>query len=271
LPGLEPAGVPSGLAGTALPFAYNRLDQLQEIVRKHGRNLAAVVMEPMRTTEPAPGFLQGVREVCDECGAVLVFDEVSSGWRFVPGGLHLRLGVVPDVAVFAKAIGNGHPMGAIVGRRRVMQAAERSFISSTYWTEGVGPAAALATIRKIVRCDVPAHVEKIGTLFRDGVRSLGERHGVPIRVTGAPALLHIGFDHSSAAALGTLLTKRMLDRGFLTGSGFYPSYAHTARHVDAYTAAADEVFAELAAALRTGDIEQRLATPVRHSGFARLA
>ncbi|HID21880.1 MAG TPA: aminotransferase class III-fold pyridoxal phosphate-dependent enzyme, partial [Planctomycetaceae bacterium] len=270
LPGLEPAGVPRGLAGTALPFAYNRLDELEQIVRKHGAELAAVVMEPTRSTDPAPGFLEGVRELCHRCGAVLIFDEISAGWRFHLGGAHLRYGVEPAIAVFAKAMSNGFPMSAVLGREDVMDAAQRSFISSTYWTDGVGPAAALATIRKMQTADVPAHAARIGALFRNGLDELGRRYGVPVRVTGHPALLHIGFDHPEAAALGTLLTVRMLDRGFLCGSGFYPSLAHEAHHIRSFLEAAADVFGELADAIDCGDLHERLQTPVRHSGFARL-
>jgi glutamate-1-semialdehyde 2,1-aminomutase len=270
LPGLTPAGVPKSLGGTALPFTYNRLDELHRIVKEHGNQLAAVVMEPLRTSEPEPGFLEGVRELCDQCGAVLVLDEISSGWRFALGGAHLRYGVKPDMAVFAKAIGNGHPMGAILGRSTVMEAAQESFISSTYWTESVGPTAALATIKKMQRIDVPAHAERIGRLFRGGLREIGRRHEVPVLVTGLGALLHIAFDHPESAALGTLQTERMLERGFLSGSGFYPSLAHRELHVEAYLDAADAVFNELAEAIQRGTIRQRLGRPVRHIGFARL-
>ena len=147
--------MPTQLAGTALPFNYNQIDSLAQIMREHGPRLAAVVMETTRNTDPAPGFLEGVRELCDRAGAVMVFDEISIGWRLIVGGAHLRFGVRPDVAVFAKAMGNGHPIAAIIGRSSVMQAAQKSFISSTYWTEGVGPVAALATIHKMQRVDVP--------------------------------------------------------------------------------------------------------------------
>src|SRR5262249_9653500 len=147
LPGLEPAGVPEGLAGTVLPFAYNHLDELTHIVEEHGATLAAVVMQPTRSVDPAPGFLARVRSPCDRCGAALVIDEITAGWRLHPGGAHLRYGLSPDMAVFAKALGNRHPMAAVIGRKRIMDAVQRSFISSTYWTEGVGPAAGLATIR----------------------------------------------------------------------------------------------------------------------------
>lgn len=271
LPGLKPRGVPSMLANTALPFRYNDLDGLAAIVSRHGDELAAVVMEPTRRAEPDPGFLAGVRELCDRSGAVMVLDEITAGWRLHLGGAHLRYGLAPDVAVFAKALGNGHPIAAVIGRAAVMQAAQESFISSTYWTEGVGPAAALAAIRKMRSAGVPRHVEAIGTRFQEGLREIAARAGVPLSAGGRPALVSIQFDHPRAAALGTLLTVRMLARGILAGGGFYPSLAHGDEHVDRYLAAAEEIFPELAEAIDRDDVEQRIGGPVRHSGFARLA
>jgi glutamate-1-semialdehyde 2,1-aminomutase len=271
LPGLAARGVPSQLAQTAFPFAYNRLDELAAIVGREGPRLAAVVMEPTRSAEPVAGFLEGVRELCDRAGAVLVFDEITIGWRLCLGGAHLRYAVRPDVAVFAKALGNGHPIAAVIGRAEVMQAAQESFISSTYWTEGVGPTAALATIRKMQQADVPAHLATIGNRFRQGLGQLAARHAVPLKLGGYPALTTLSFEHPDAAALQTLLTVRMLDQGILAGGGFYVSLAHGPQHVDAYLAAAEAIFAELAQAIRQRDAAERVGGPIRHSGFARLA
>lgn len=270
LPGLEPAGVPRQLGGTTIPFRYNRLDELEQIVAQQGDELAAVVMEPTRSAHPEPGFLEGVRALCDRCGAVLVIDEITAGWRFTRGGAHLQYGLEPDVAVFAKALGNGHPMAAVIGRASVMEAAQRSFISSTYWTESVGPTAALAVLAKMERVDVVGHVHRIGERMRAGWQALNERHGLSMHVRGHAPLLHLGFDHADAAALGTLFTVRMLRHGFLAGGGFYPSLAHEDRHVDDYLAAADAVLPELVEAAQRGDAAQRIGGPVRHSGFARL-
>ncbi len=273
LPGLEPAGVPRGLAGTALPFNYNRLDELSDWLTRQGHQIAAVVMEPTRSVDPDPGFLTGVRELCDRHGVTLVFDEISSGWRLHPGGAHLKYGVLPDIAVFAKALGNGHPMAAIIGRRRLMDAAQGTFISSTYWTEAVGPTAALATIRKLRSLNVVEHVTRIGERMRELWHDLGRRHGLPTQASGHAALLRLGFEHPQAAAIATLLSVRMIDRGLLVGGGFYPSYAHRDQHLDAFTSAADAVFPELAQALVDGDTHQRLAragVEVKHTGFGRL-
>lgn len=271
LPGLPVNGVPSQLADTALPFPYNDLDRLKTILERFPGEIAAVVMEPTRAAPPDAGFLEGVRRQCDRAGAVLVFDEISIGWRLALGGAHLRYQVNPDIAVFAKAIGNGHPMGAIIGRAGVMQAAQESFISSTYWTEGVGPTAALATIRKMQRIDVRSHVAEIGTQWREGMRKLAETHNVPLTFSGHPALTTIGFDHPEALALQTLLTVRMLDAGILAGGQFSACLAHTPEHVERYLAVADRILPELAEAIQRVDIATRIGGPIRHSGFARLA
>jgi glutamate-1-semialdehyde 2,1-aminomutase len=256
------------LQGTVFPFHYLDLDALREIVRQN--RLAAIIMEPLRNRFPEPGFLEGVRELADQSGAVLIFDEVSSGWKFHLGGAHLRFGVEPDMAVFSKAISNGYPMSAVIGRASVMEAAQRSFISSTYWTDGIGPAAAIATIRQMQQVDVPAHVETIGKMAMAAWSDLGRRHGVPAQATGLPALAGLGFDDPQQLALGTLFTTRMLERGVLASSHFYPTLAHTPAHVDTFIAAAGEVFAELRDAIRNDDVTERLRTPVRGVGFTRL-
>src|SRR5262249_52481261 len=155
--GLDPKGVPRGLAGLMQPFHFNQLDEIEAIVAAHGERLAAIVMEPVRSSEPTPEFIKGVRALADRCGAALVFDEVTAGFRLNGGGAHLAYGVDPDMAVFAKAIANGFPMAAIIGRASVMDAAQDTFVSSTAWTERVGSVAALATLRKHQQLDVPRH------------------------------------------------------------------------------------------------------------------
>ena len=176
----------------------------------------------------------------------------------------------PDLAVFAKTLGHGYPMSAIIGRRETMQAAQESFISSTYWTEGIGPAAALATVRKLMRVDAPPQLAKTGQMVMDGWRQLGAKRGLPVTVGGRLQGAILGFDHPEAAALATLMTARMLKQGFLAASQFNPSLAHEPRHVDRYLAALDEVFAEMAEAIRDGNVRARIGGPVKHSGFARL-
>jgi glutamate-1-semialdehyde 2,1-aminomutase len=270
LPGLDPAGVPRGLAGTALPFHYNRIDELHTIIESNRRDLAAIVMEPIRSQEPQAGFLEAVRQAANDTGAVLVFDEVTAAFRRNTGGSHLLYGATPDIAVFAKAISNGYPMGAIIGKAAVMESAQDSFISSTYWTERIGPAAALACIRKHRRCAVPEHLTRIGCRIQEGWRSAAGRAGLAVDVSGMPALGHLAFRAKNAQAVRTLFTQMMLDRGFLASSGFYAMYAHQDSHADAYLAAAGEVFRALAQALESHTVESQLRGPVAHAGFYRL-
>jgi len=270
LPGLEPAGVPRGLAGTALPFHYNRSVEMREIVAREGAELAAVVMEPVRGTPPDAGFLEEVGELARKAGALLVFDEVTAGWRVNTGGIHLLHGVTPDLAVFAKAISNGYPMAAIIGTGAAMQAAQETFISSTYWTDRIGPAAALATIRKHRAREVPRRLVEAGTRVREGWRQAAEKAGFAITVSGLAPLGHFQIESRDAQALRTLFTQEMLERGFLATNAFYATYAHTNAQIDAYLAAAAEVFAELAKAAADGRVHALLKGPVAHAGFYRL-
>lgn len=271
LPGLEPLGVPRELRGTAFTFAYNGRQQLDRILSEQGQRLAAVVMEPCRSRDPEPGFLEYVRDRAHQVGAVLIFDEITIGWRLCFGGAHLRLGVQPDMAVFGKTLSNGHPLGAIIGTSQAMQGAHGSFISSSYWTDGVGPAAALATIEKMSRIDVPAHCQHIGARMQATWRRHAQTHHLPVQVDdGYPALARFAFDHPHAAELKTLYIQCLLDRGFLANTAIYVSLAHTPEIIGAYEDAVNEVFGEIATALQADDVAARLRGPVAHSGFRRL-
>jgi len=270
LPGLDPAGVPRGLAGTMLPFNYDRLDELEAIFAEHGDEMAAVIMEPARSRGPAPGFLEGVREIAHRHGAVLVFDEVSSGWRMNTGGIHLTYGVNPDVAVFAKAMSNGYPMAAVIGTAEVMQAAQSTFISSAYWTERIGPAAALATIKKHRRLEVGAHLIEMGERVQAGWIKAGDKTGLNVDYNGIPPLSHLSFKYDNEAAVATLFTQLMLDRNILASVSFYPSLAHTTVLVDQYLEQLEEVFQDCADAIEQGKVESSLNGPVRHPDFRRL-
>lgn len=270
LPGLDPGGVPRQLKGTAVPFPYGDLDALESVARSHGSDLAAIVMEPARGRHPQPGYLQGVREIASRIGAVLVFDEVTSGLRVTTGGIHLTYGVNPDIAVLAKALANGYPMAAVIGVGKVMSAAEETFVSSTYWTERIGPVAALATLRKHRANNVGHHLVAIGTLVQEGWRREAAAAKLDVVVAGIPPLASIAFSGPDGQAVATLFTQLMIDEGFLAGRAFYPSLSHQLEHVDAYLSAVRRVFAELAESVARGDVHKRLKGPVAHTGFKRL-
>lgn len=270
LPGLEPAGVPRGLLGTAFPFRYNHIEELQEIVEKNRDRLAAIVMEPIRDHQPTPDFLEGIRKIVSNTGAVLIIDEVSAGFRLNTGGAHLLFGYQPDIAVFAKAISNGYPMAAIIGRGEIMDSAQRTFISSTYWTERIGPSAALATIRKHLRNEVSRHLVDTGQRVQKGWLDAASRAGLPIEVGGIPPLSHFVIQTNQSQEAHTLFTQLMLEKGFLAGRGFYSTYAHKDEHVESYLNAVNDIFGTIALFLKQGNIREQLKGPVAHSGFRRL-
>lgn len=270
LAGLEPTGVPRGLTGTMLPFHYNRIEELRHIVAEHGHDLAAIVMEPARGTGPEDGFLEEIRATATRIGAVLIFDEVTSGWRMNTGGIHLNYGVVPDMATLSKAMANGYPMSAVIGTRPVMETAQRSFISSTMWTEKIGPTAALATIRKHLREDVAKHLIEAGMRVQKGWQEAAQDKGLKVVVSGIPPLSTFSFTYDNNLAMTTLFAQEMLDRGFLASAAFYTMYAHQPQHIDAYLDAVGETFGVIAQAIEDENVELLLRGPVKHAGFQRL-
>jgi glutamate-1-semialdehyde aminotransferase len=270
LPGLEPAGVPRNLRGTALAFQYNKINELKTLISQNKGEVAAIVMEPVRNYEPEPGFLEEVREIAASQKAVLIFDEVSSGWRLNTGGAHMVYGVTPDIAVFAKAISNGYPMAAVIGTGGVMQSAQDSFISSLNWTEKIGPVAALATIRKHRQNNVAEHLIKLGKRIQSGWEAAAKLNNLKVSVSGIPPLGHFSFDYENGEAIRTLFTQEMLKKGFLATNAFYSCYAHQDHHVTSYLQAVDETFSFLARAIQKNEVEKLLKGPVAQSGFRRL-
>lgn len=268
LPGLESKGIPRGLLGSALPFEYNKIEQLEALVAE--QEIGVIVMEPVRHHEPENDFLYKVRVIADRIGAVLIFDEVTAAFRQNIGGTHLRYGVNPDIAVFAKGISNGFPMAAIIGKKKIMDASQTTFISSTYWTERIGPTAAIATIKKLRDYTIPIHLEKIGRLIWHGWERLAKKHGLKITVLGPPALVTFSFNYDNQQEIRTLYTQEMLKRGFLATVAVYVSFAHQEAHIQRFLVAVDEVFGILARAIDERKVGALLEGPVAHSGFKRL-
>jgi len=271
MPGLSPAGVPRGLTGTAIPFHYNQIDELKAIVNNQRQNIAAIVMEPQRDHAPNLGFLETVRDIASNINAVLIFDEITTGFRMTAGGIHLRHGVYPDMAVFAKAMANGYPMAAVIGTEDVMQAAQSTFISSTNWTERTGPAAALATIRKYRRENVAAHLIQIGNMVIDGWKKIATEVNLKLNADATiPSLAHFGLPYPDELELTTLFTQLMLKKGYLAFHQFKPSFAHRENHVRDYLTRVSEVFSILKEASDKGNAAELLEGPPARRGFYRL-
>ena len=268
LPGLDPNGVPRSLAGTSIPFQFNDLEQLTEIM-ENDPEVGTIYMEVQRSEPPAPGFLEGVRELATKHNAVLIFDECTSGFRRELGGMHLHYKVEPDLATFGKTLGNGYAITAVIGRESVMQAAQKTFISSTFWTERIGPTAALATLKVMEETNAPQRVHEIGIEVQQRWVELGTEHNLTLTPGGLPALANFTIADYNPLAVKTFITQAMLNKGYLASNSMYTSLAHTPRILEDYFQALGTVFANIA---RSGDPELTDLLPqgTAHAGFKRL-
>lgn len=268
LPGLDPRGVPENLRGTVLPFNYNCFDELEALVDRH--DVGVIKMEVIRNVEPKDNFLHKVRELATRRGIVLVFDECTSGFRQTFGGIHKMYGVEPDMALFGKALGNGYGITAVIGRREIMESAQSTFISSTFWTERIGPAAGLKTLEVMERLKSWETITRVGTDVTKRWKALARKHGLEITTNGIPALAGFGFSGPNALAYKTLITQEMLAKGYLASTLLYVCTAHTPEIIDGYFDALDPIFALIKECDEGRDIRALLKGPVCHGGFKRL-
>ncbi len=268
LPGLDPKGVPENLRGTVFPFNYNNFSELEELVKNH--DIGVIKMEVSRNTGPEDNFLHKIRQLATEHGIVLIFDECTSGFRQNYGGLHKLYGIEPDMAIFGKALGNGYAITAIIGRREIMEAAQTTFISSTFWTERIGPSAALATLSVMEKEQSWKKITITGQDVTNRWKVLAEKYSLSITTSGLPALTSFTFNNENALAYKTLITQEMLLQGFLAGTSVYVCTEHTESIVNAFFEKLDPIFALIKECEEGRDVMKLLNGPVCHSSFQRL-
>jgi glutamate-1-semialdehyde 2,1-aminomutase len=243
LEGLGSKGVPNNLSGTIIPFRFNNFDDLQVLTEVD--DLAAVKMEVARSCEPLPGFLEAVRKICDQKNIVLIFDECTSGFRECYGGLHLKYSVHPDMCMLGKALGNGYAITAVIGKKDLMLSACDTFISSTFWTEAVGPAASIATLEEMKAKRSWEILPVIGAAVKSIWKDASLNSGIPIQISGINALPTFSFLTGSPLGFKTAFTELMLHQGFLASTAFYPTTSHTDEHLNMYKEAVNLVFDRL--------------------------
>jgi glutamate-1-semialdehyde 2,1-aminomutase len=268
LPGLEPNGVPKNLRGTVFPFNYNKFEELEYLVDT--QDIGVIKMEVVRNQEPANDFLLKVRQLATKRGIVLIFDECTSGFRQTMGGLHKMYDVEPDLAMFGKALGNGYGITAIIGRRVIMEAAQTTFISSTFWTERIGPTAALKTLEVMERVKSWEQITQTGKKITAKWLALAAKYELSISTNGLPALTGFSFNSPNALAYKTLITQETLAKGYLAGTSVYACTEHTPQVVDNFFEVLDPIFALIRECEGGRDVGKLLKGPICHGGFKRL-
>lgn len=269
LPGLKPAGVPKGLVNTTIPFHYNDIEALEEIV-KNNPDLGTIKMEVSRNFGPKPGYLEAVRKLATDNNIILIFDECTSGFRQTFGGLHKMYGVEPDMAMFGKALGNGYAITAIAGKRDIMQAAQKTFISSTFWTERIGPTAALACLDVMESEQSWEKITDIGLDITRRWKKLGKKYELPLKTNGLPSLTSFSIDSKDWLAYKTYISQEMLKKGILASNAVYVSIAHNSNYINQYFEILDSIFEQIKSFEDGRDVYAALEGPVSHGGFKRL-
>ncbi|MBM03332.1 MAG: hypothetical protein CL766_00885 [Chloroflexi bacterium] len=270
--GIEPIGVPKVLAGTALPFIYGDLKNLEQLFNENKGEVAAIMMEPLRSDIPEKGYLEGVQKLAKENNAILIFDEVSCGWRTRIGGIQEFLNVTPDMSVFAKAMSNGYPMGVTVGSRDVMEPASEMFISSSYWSDNVGLAASITTINELKSRNSEDQFEDLGARMRKTIDEVISSVGIPAKSSGFHyrASLSIDLpDETLRPKINTLFIQEMAKNGIYSNMGFMPTLSHTEEDIKK-TAEAMEASLKVIQKALEGDLDNLLVSDIKKEPFRRL-
>jgi len=269
LGGLSPKGVPQNLKDTVFPFNYNNYEELLSIVNSN--DIGVIKMEVVRNFGPENDFLHKVRKLATDRNIVLIFDECTSGFRETFGGIYKKFGVEPDMAMFGKTIGNGYALTALVGKKSVMEVAQNTFISSTFWTERIGPTAALATLKVMEQIKSWDIITSIGNKMREGWQNLADSYDLKITISGIPALSTYSFNNSKSLEYKTFVAQEMLEKGFLASTNFYASTAHTNENIKNYLDALNDVYAIISDCEKGNkSIDKLLKGPACHGGFKRL-
>ena len=270
--GIEPIGVPRVLAGTAIPFTDGDLGMVERLLEEHKGEIAAIMMEPLRSELPAEGYLERIKELAHAHDAFLIFDEVTCGFRISIGGVQEYLGITPDMTVLAKCISNGYPMGAVVGSREVMEPASRMFVSSSYWSDNIGLVASLTTIRELKRRDSNAGFKQIGEDLKAALSEAIDSTGVPARCVGLHTHPHLEFDvpeESMQPKVKTLFIQEMARRGVHCDGSFKASLANDDEDIRLTAEAAAESFGVIMSALE-GRLDELLVADLTQEPLRRL-
>jgi glutamate-1-semialdehyde aminotransferase/spore coat polysaccharide biosynthesis protein SpsF (cytidylyltransferase family) len=233
-------GVPKNLKNTVFSFSYNNFEELKSIVEKN--DIGVIKMEVKRNDDPKNDFLQKVRKLSEKKNIVLIFDECTSGFRQTFGGLHKFYKVNPDIAIFGKALGNGYAINAIIGKRSVMESAKSTFISSTFWTERIGPTAALETIKIMENIKSWEIISNIGNKIKKNWELISNKNNVKIDIRGIDAIPNFSFESKNNLFYKTLITQEMLKNNIFASNAVYCCILHDDKILKKYFNILDDIF-----------------------------
>jgi len=267
--GINSTGVPKYLKDSVFPFEYNNFEMLEKITSEN--DIGVIKMEVQRNFPPTDNFLKKVRSLASKKNIVLIFDECSSGFRETFGGLYNKHDIEPDLVIFGKTLGNGYAITAVVGKKDIMGAARNSFISSTFWTERIGPSAAIKTLELMEKLESWNTITDLGNLMRNKWKQVSDNNNIKLEINGIPALSTYNFIHKDNLKFKTFITQEFLKKDILATSQFYPSICHNERDINQYA----EIFNDLLFQIKKcvdgeKSIDELLEVKSVRSGFKRF-
>ena len=267
LPGLDPVGVPKSLKNTVHTFSNNNFNELKKICNKH--NIGTVKLEIARDNLPNINFLKKVKQFCSKRKIILIFDECTSGFRRNLGGIHLTTGINPDITMLGKAMGNGYAITAVIGKNKIMEAADQSFISSTFWTERIGFVAANKTIDYMKKNKTYKILIKNGKYIVKRWVETAKKNNIKIKICGIESIASFSFEKNNLL-YKTYITQEMLKKGYLASNLIYLSTGHTKKVIDRYIFFLNKIFKKISIHQKSKKKQKLLKGPICHSTFKRL-
>ncbi len=268
LKNLKPLGVPKGLKNLSVSFEFNNFDQLSKISKKN--HISAVVVEPARFNYLTKDFVNKLNKFCKKNNVCLIVDEVTTGWRENIGGIYKKIGLKPDIVIYGKALGNGYAISAIVGKKKYMDAAQDTFISSVAWTESIGFNSALAVIEEFKRKKIHKKITNLGKYVKKNWKKISEKHSLNLITSEVDSFPSFNFTYSKSKNeyLYTLFTELMLERGYVASNIFFISSAHNLKCIKKYLKDFDDVFSKISISLKSN--KKILKSKVRVYNYNRL-
>ena len=270
LPKIGSAGVPKSMRGLTVPFEFNNIKNLEKVLKKDSKGFAAVILEPFRDNGPKNRYLEQVKSIAKKYGAVLIFDEVTSGFRETLGGMYTKTKTIPDMVTFGKAISNGIPMSVLLGRKKIMKSFTSAFISSTYWGDKTGPAAAIATINFMKKNQVGTKIKKTGNELKKILINAAKKSNLEIVISGRPSLLSYRLNVPNWPLALTFIIITMLKKGILSNDRIYANYCHTAKAKKKFKIAINETFDELSKKINNRTLKKAVPLGVKKMGFNKV-